>query len=241
MKLRNYLLGSMAAASLGILGSAPAHANNIVATIVGAYDYSAYDTPELDFTNSSGGALVNAQMVLTGYQGLNNHVTQTVDLSGYGFANGSTTAVVWGYIPGADGSTSPGNLTAYDYDDEWGNTPPGYTNPGCTVTTGLCSLVGNFKVVFTATISGGPNNGKAVFASFSPTTNYTGGFVGWLGLDPTGLSETAYDNHSGTFSGTMAVIRLGVPGVPEPATWGLMIAGMGLAGASLRRRKAAIA
>ena len=31
------------------------------------------------------------------------------------------------------------------------------------------------------------------------------------------------------------------PGVPEPATWLLMIGGMGLAGASLRRRRAALA
>lgn len=32
----------------------------------------------------------------------------------------------------------------------------------------------------------------------------------------------------------------GVSAVPEPATWGLMIAGFGIAGASLRRRKGAI-
>lgn len=33
----------------------------------------------------------------------------------------------------------------------------------------------------------------------------------------------------------------GGPGVPEPATWGLMIAGFGLVGASLRRRSLAAA
>lgn len=32
-----------------------------------------------------------------------------------------------------------------------------------------------------------------------------------------------------------------IPGVPEPATWGLMIAGFGMAGSALRRRKPALA
>ncbi|TAJ71552.1 MAG: PEP-CTERM sorting domain-containing protein [Phenylobacterium sp.] len=35
--------------------------------------------------------------------------------------------------------------------------------------------------------------------------------------------------------------ELDLPAVPEPATWALMIAGFGLAGASLRRRRALIA
>jgi len=35
---------------------------------------------------------------------------------------------------------------------------------------------------------------------FSPTTNKTGGFLGWEGLDPTGLSETVYEEHSGSTS-----------------------------------------
>ena len=39
------------------------------------------------------------------------------------------------------------------------------------------------------------------------------------------------------FSGTGAV----TPGVPEPASWALMIAGFGLVGASMRRRRAAVA
>jgi hypothetical protein len=45
----------------------PAQATT-VATIQGAYDKDLYDTPELDFFNTSGGSLINAKMVLTGYQ-----------------------------------------------------------------------------------------------------------------------------------------------------------------------------
>jgi hypothetical protein len=228
------LMAAAAFASTALMGTA-AHAT-IVATIVGAYDFSAFDTPELDITNTSGGTLTNAQMVLTGYQPgtLNYNITQTVPLPDIG---AGTTAIVWGSIPGAPAGTTPGNLTAYDYDDEWGNTPAGYTNPDCIVGGSLCSLVGNFDVVFTATINGGTFNGSPVFSVFSPTSNYTGGFVGWEGLDPNGLSETTYDQHSGSFSGTMAIVQIGTPPVPEPATWAMMLLGLGAAGVALRSQR----
>jgi hypothetical protein len=214
-----------------------------VATIVGAYDDKVYDTPELVFSNTSGGTFIDAQMVLSGYQAgtLNYGITQTVALPN--LAPGGPTYLDWGSIPGAPAGTTPGNLTAYDYDDEWGNTPAGYTNPNCVVGGALCSLVGNFKVTYTATISGGAFSGSPVFAVFSPTDNYTGGFVGWEGLDPTGLSETIYDQHSGTFSGTMAIIQIGTPppSVPEPSTWAMLLigfGGMGYAGYRTKKRSA---
>ena len=74
----------------------PAQATT-VATIQGAYDKDAYDTPELDFFNTSGGTLINAQMVLLGYQGLNNGISQTVPLPDFGPGQ---TNIVWGSIPG---------------------------------------------------------------------------------------------------------------------------------------------
>jgi hypothetical protein len=217
-----------------------AHATT-VATIIGAYDKDLYDTPELDLTNSSGGALINAQMVLTGYQpGTNNFgVVQTVPLS-YPFLDGTTTDIIWGLIPSFanyPGVGPLGNLASYDYDDEGS---PIISNPNCIVNAGLCALVGNFSVTFTATISGGAFNGDPVFAVFSPTTNFTGGFVGWEGLDQTGLSETTFDQHSGTFSGTMAIIQIGLPPVPEPSTWAMMLVGFGGLGfAAYRARKGA--
>ena len=211
----------------------------IVATITGAYDDQVYDTPELIFSNTSGGIFTNAQMVLRAYQPgtLNYGDTATVALPN--LALGGPTYLDWGYIPGAPSGTVPNNLTAYDYDDEWGEYPPGYTNPECDPEgQALCAKVGNFSVTYTATISGGMYNGDPVFAVFSPTNNYTGGFVGWEGLTPDGVSESVYDAHSGVISGTMAIIQIGTAPIPEPSTWAMMLmgfAGLGFAGHRARK------
>jgi hypothetical protein len=233
---------ALAAAGALVLAGAvrPAQATT-VATIQGAYDKDVYDTPELDFFNTSGGTLINAQMVLRGYQGLNNGIVATVPLAN--FAAGQTD-IVWGLIPGfANFPTSgpPGSLTSYDYDDTYGGTADIISNPACIVNASLCAFVGNFNVTFTATISGGTFNGDPVFSVFSPTTNFTGGFVGWEGLNPAGLSETTFDQHSGVLSGTLAIIQIGTPPpIPEPSTWTMMLVGFGGLGfAAYRARKGA--
>ena len=89
---------------------------------------------------------------------------------------------------------------------------------------------------------GGTFNGNSIFSVFSPTTNKTGGFLGWEGLDPTGLSETVYDQHSGstsTVNGGLADIFLGTPPptTPLPATIPLFATGLGAMGLLGWRRK----
>jgi hypothetical protein len=93
-------------------------------------------------------------------------------------------------------------------------------------------------VTFTAKISGGAFDGQVVSSVFSPHTNDTGGFIGWEGLDPNGVSETGYDQHSGstsTVNGTLAHISLGNP-TPLPPTWSMMLIGLAGMGWLLRRR-----
>jgi hypothetical protein len=226
-----------ALAALAMLGvPAAAHATT-VATIDGCYDCAVYDTPTLTFHNTSGGTLINAMITLTPYQPGTLDFSVAPQTRSLGTLAAGDTVFNW-----TDGQPSvvKGDLFSYDFDDSYGNSPPGYTNPNCVIGGALCSLVGNFSVTFTATISGGTFNGDPVFSVFSPATNQTGHFIGWEGLDPTGLSETVFDQHSGstsTVNGTLANIDIGTPPttVPEPGTLSLL--GIGAFGLVRRFRK----
>jgi hypothetical protein len=99
--------------------------------------------------------------------------------------------------------------------------------------------VGNFSVIFNATVSGGTFDGQAVTSVFSPDSNFTGGFVGWEGLNSLGQSEDpCCDIHNGSISGTLAVITLGSTSVPEPSTWAMLLLGFGGLGFAGSRAKA---
>jgi hypothetical protein len=242
------VLSAFATVAMAAIGSlapvAPAQAVT-VATISGCYDCGVFDTPSLIFNNTTGGTLTNAQLALHGYQGQNNGFNASVSLGTLASGN---TQVFWGSLPGVASGTTPNNLTAYDYDDEFLGTAAIINDPNCG-TRGCAqgggaqwyALVGNFNVTFTAVVVGGVYDGQSVFSVFSPNANATVGFVGWEGLDPAGYSESPlYDVHTGVVTGRMANIDLGVPPinpVPEPETFALMLAGLGALGAITRRRK----
>ena len=69
-----------ALALLAFAAFAPSADATTVATINGCYDCLAFDTPGLQINNTTGGNLTNAQMVLNGYQALNNGLTATLHL-----------------------------------------------------------------------------------------------------------------------------------------------------------------
>ena len=190
-------------------------------------------------------------MVLRGYDGVNNGLTATVSL---GTLGAGLTNEVWGFLPGGAGCCGvvAGDLTSYDYDDEYTGTPYQIPTTNCGYPQGCVSgggpqwyaQTGSFTVTFTATVQGGTYDGQSVYSVFSDATNATGGFVGWEGIDPNGYSESPYDIHSGGITNDLANIYLGVPpppGVPEPAEWALMLIGFGGLGAVIRRRRATAA
>jgi hypothetical protein len=233
--------------------AAPMSASASVATINGCYDCLAFDTPGLQFNVPVGISLTGAQMVITGYNGINTGLTATVNLGTIG--SGLTNAL-WGSLPGVSGSTTPGNMTAGDYDDQYIGTSHILPNSGATANCGGTCVsgggpqwyadVGSFTITFTATISGGVNDGKAVFSVFSDAVNATGGFVPWEGLDQNGFSEqTCCDIHSGGLTNDLANIDLGVPpSVPIPAALPLFatgLGGLGLLGWRRKRKAQAVA
>lgn len=78
-----------------------------------------------------------------------------------------------------------------------------------------------------------------------PFTGPASGTIGWLtisGLSLTGGTHTVeFDQDLGGWTFVSEMEFFGGPGVPEPATWAMILVGFGLAGVALRRRAPAAA
>ena len=108
--------------------------------------------------------------------------------------------------------------------------------------------IAGIKIHLDNTIYGGVTTPSKIFidgidTAFTGPAAGTIGFVNFTGLNLTGATHTLGFQQNGnswtfiseiTFDGKSG-------GVPEPATWAMMIAGFGLVGATLRRRRAAFA
>lgn len=115
-------------------------------------------------------------------------------------------------------------------------TPVGFNRVGATVTSGP-SVVGSDTDIDFIT---GFLNGTAF--SFTSTGAVDQGFVLPVALMTGALNTLSFTGRgfgnasSGSYAGTLTFTN--VPGVPEPATWAMMLLGFGILGFSLRRRAA---
>jgi PEP-CTERM motif len=141
------------------------------------------------------------------------------------------------------GALSIGNITAYNLTATSGANTLNCTNISCVTNVGgvlgsafsatATQLTWNFstspqpQLVFTPTAGGkficfGPGGGLCNFGSGNGVTYFVGG------------STYAVQNYAGVqIIGTSTPVG---PAVPEPATWGMMLAGFGIVGAAMRRR-----
>lgn len=207
-----------------------------LATGYGTNGGSSSDTPSLFINNSTPYDFTDVSIKLTAYQGINKGSVTFIPTSQIGAGDDITANTLYelrwsqsggGYgnpLPGG-GSNTSADLYSFDYDDYYQTY---VSQPGCILGSQYCSTPGNFYVTFSAMWDGMP-----IYAQFGPDNtvapyNVAGTFVGWEGLDPTGLSETMYDNHTGAESGVLAYIYVGTaPPIPEPSTWAMMLLGFG--------------
>jgi uncharacterized protein YjiK len=105
----------------------------------------------------------------------------------------------------------------------------------------LLILSGTSKVIMEVTQSG-TLVGSYNLASFTSTIDPTGagGKFEGMTVDAAGNIYLVSDDGNGPNQSYMTKLKFNAPAVPEPATWALMIAGFGLVGAGMRRRKLAI-
>jgi hypothetical protein len=116
------------------------------------------------------------------------------------------------------------------------------TSPGAIVTPGHDDDPNVTNLVFTYTGSGFRTSNGPVAAFDFPLFGARSRFSG-LGLDAffsltTKNNPDAERNHPIYMLGSITVPRPAA--VPEPATWAMMIGGLGMAGAALRRRTVAV-
>ncbi len=173
--------------------------------------------------------LGNLAPIANGYQGLNWNNIYSVDGVDYG-ASGYQNGVVSPKNVAYNAYGDPGSISVAagtftfngaDFTAAWMN--------GLQLTlTGLAGGSTLYSTVLTLDTSG----------PLHFTTNWSG--IDTLTFSTAGGTRGPYDGGGEHFAMDNLTINA-AGGVPEPATWAMMIAGFGLAGATLRRRRVALA
>ena len=129
----------------------------------------------------------------------------------------------------------------------WLGNGGGVTNPLITFNFAGGSLINSISIHLDNSQAGGVGTPSQILVdgvsqAFAGPAPGTIGTVTLGGLSLAGASHTIQFIQDPTYYWTFVseVTFNGTTGVPEPASWALMIGGFGLAGAALRRRRAAI-
>lgn len=174
-----------------------------------------YETYNNGSTAITGWTVTNNSVdIVAGYNGMvAASGAQLLDLVGFGTPNGAITQTF---------QTVSGQLYVFSfaYSHNFGNTS---------------SASANFSITGLSTLLNGSvtHNTPGTTGSDLKWVTYIGSFVG-----DGSLATLAFNNTAGAPSGGLLLDSISVNSVPEPATWGMLILGFGMAGGMLRRRKA---
>jgi hypothetical protein len=166
-----------------------------------------------------------------------------VTLRTYSYAGGTNAA---GAVIGRGGfdpilslyDTASGNLVAQNDDGGCGLVGQDAVSGQCWDTSLTANLLaGAYTVAISQYDNFGPGSIPGAFPH-DGDPNFRNGFT-----DVSGVPNNPRDGHWAfdVLNADTATQGPTEGGVPEPATWGLMLSGFGLAGAALRRRRAALA
>jgi hypothetical protein len=105
------------------------------------------------------------------------------------------------------------------------------------------STLGNFTGTLSDVLSAGPVSSRVLTAYALGTFTPAGSFSSFAAGPASLTFSFTQNNANGAVSGgfTMSTPPVAAPGVPEPAAWAMLIAGFGLTGAAMRRRRIAVA
>ena len=243
MTMQRIWLAGAAVATLALAAAGAASAGTT--TYVGQDDGAPIGGP---FTNSSAAqtaffAGASGPMVTENFD--SQPVGDTGSLSIAGGASLTYTGPAFGNGFSGVSSTTFGNLYGFDVSDGGAGQWLGFPNGSATFTFAGPSNAFGFwltgvQTVFTASITVDFNDGAS--QSFAAPINVNGGAAFFGVTDTASFASVTINSDTGNDAwGIDSVSYNGSAGVPEPASWALMIAGFGLAGAALRQRRTAAA
>lgn len=204
-------------------------------------------------------SLLIASAAMIGLSAAGHATADNINFSQFGVDGTSLSSPITGLTTDGVSFTmvGPSTFTRYDQGTDWHGNFYDKTallfdgvNPGQVViyfATPLSSLnsiaaEANLLGLYTATLNG-YSGGVLVTSSSYSSDSEIGGTGATIGFAISGYFDTVTisTTHDGEGFAIGGVAPKTMPGVPEPASWALMLVGVGMAGASLRRRARAVA